>query len=130
MVFLPITSISAFLGGVIILLLTIKVIQLRRKGGVVLGDNDDRALTKAIRGHANAVEQLPVALILMGLAELQNGNTILLGLGAGALIIGRTLHGIYFAHHGTDWRLRMIGMSLTLTAQIVLLIALLFALIF
>ncbi|MEJ8561143.1 MAPEG family protein [Yoonia sp. GPGPB17] len=129
MIFAPITSISALLSGVIILLLTIKVIQLRRNGGVVLGDNDNRPLTKAIRGHANATEQVPIALILMGLAELQGGNTILLVLGAACLIVGRTLHGIYFAHDGTHWRLRMIGMALTLLAQIILLVALLLALI-
>ena len=125
MISVPITSVTALLGGIIILLLTIKVIQLRRQGGVVLGDNDDRALTKAIRGHANAVAQLPIALIIMGLAELQGGNSGLLGLGAAALIIGRLLHGIYFAHDGTHWRLRFFGMMLTLTAQILLLIALL-----
>ncbi len=130
MISLPVTSITALLGGIIILLLTIKVIQFRRKGGVVHGDNDDRILTKAIRGHANATEQLPIALILMGLAELQGGHTLLLILSAAALIIGRTLHGIYFAHDGTHWRLRLFGMMLTLIAQILLLITLLLAVIF
>jgi uncharacterized membrane protein YecN with MAPEG domain len=129
MISLPITSITAFLAGVIILLLTIKVIQLRRSGGVVLGDNDDRALTKAIRGQANAVEQIPIALIIMGLAEAQDGPVPLLILGAVALTVGRALHGIYFAHHGTPWQLRMAGMSLTLLAQIVLLVTLLIALV-
>ena len=101
-----------------------KVIQIRRRDGVVLGDNDDRTLTKAIRGHANAVEQLPIALILMGLAEAQGGSTVLLALCAVALIIGRTSHGIYFARTGTHWRLRMIGMGLTMLAQIGLISAL------
>jgi len=130
MISLPITSITAFLAGTIILLLAIKVIQFRRRDGVVLGDGDNRAMTKAIRGHANAVEQVPIALILMGLAEVQGGSPFLLTLCAVALIIGRIAHGIYFAHDGTHWRLRMVGMALTLLAQIGLLIALLFAIIF
>jgi len=129
MISLPITSITAFLAGTIILLLTIKVIQFRRRDGVVLGDGDNRAMTKAIRGHANAVEQVPIALILMGLAEVQGGSPFLLALCAVALIIGRIAHGIYFAHDGMHWRLRMVGMALTLLAQIGLLIALLFAII-
>lgn len=55
---LPVTSITAIFAGLLILLLTIKVIQLRRRDGVVLGDNGNRPLATAIRGHANAVEQL------------------------------------------------------------------------
>ncbi len=114
---LPITSVTAILAGLLILMLTIKVIQLRRRGGVVLGDNDDRILAKAIRGHANAVEQLPIALILMALAEAQGASQAPLILAAMALIVGRALHGIYFAVHGTHWRFRFIGMWLTLAAQ-------------
>ncbi|MFO8125371.1 MAPEG family protein [Yoonia sp.] len=114
---LPVTSVTAVFAGVLILLLTIKVIQLRRRGGVILGDNDDHALTKAIRGHANAAEQLPIALIIMGLAELQGGNTPLLLLSALSLMVGRVMHGVYFAVHGTHWRLPMYGMMLTLIAQ-------------
>ena len=124
MISLPITSFTAFFTGALILLLTIKVVQLRRRDGVVLGDNDDRALAKAIRGQANAAEQLPIALILMGLAELQGGGTLLLLLAAALLVIGRILHAIYFAIHGTHWRLRFYGMWMTLAAQGVLLVIL------
>ena len=124
MISLPVTSFAALLAGLLILLLTIKVIQLRRRGGVVLGDNDDRILAKAIRGHANAVEQLPIALILMGLAEAQGASQALLILAAMALIVGRALHGIYFAVHGTLWRFRFFGMWLTLAAQVGLILIL------
>ncbi len=125
MITLPITSITAVLAGVIILLLTIKVIQFRRRDGVVMGDGDSRSMAKAIRGHANAVEQLPIALILMGLAEVQDGDRFMLILCATALIVGRILHGVYFAHDGVNWRFRFFGMALTLLAQIGLLITLL-----
>jgi uncharacterized membrane protein YecN with MAPEG domain len=121
---LPITSITALFAGVLILALTIIVIRIRRRDGVVLGDNDNRVMAKAIRGQGNAVEQLPIALILMGLAELQGGNDALLWLCAGLLIIGRCLHGVYFAVHGTHWRFRMFGMLLTMIAQAGLIIAL------
>lgn len=118
--YIPITSFSAIFASVLILLLTVKVIQLRRRDGVVLGENGDRALTKAIRGQANAAEQFPIALILMGLAELQGGTPILLVLSAIALAIGRSMHAIYFAIHGTHWRFRVTGMWLTLAAQVAL----------
>ena len=127
---LPITSLAAAFAGLLILLLTIRVVQFRRRDGVVLGDNDDRIITKAIRGHANAVEQLPIALILMGLSELQGGSTALLILSAILLVIGRSMHAIYFAVHGTNWRLRMYGMLLTLIAQGTLVVTLIGALLF
>lgn len=124
MISLPVTSSTALFAGIMILLLTVKVIQLRRRGGVVLGDNDDRTLAKAIRGHANAVEQLPIALILMGLAEAQGASQALLIAAACMLVLGRAMHGIYFAIHGTHWRFRFFGMWLTLAAQIGLILIL------
>jgi len=126
---LPITSLTAIYAALLIIALTIKVVQLRRRGGVVLGDNDDRVLTKAIRGHANATEQLPISLILMGLAELQGGPIALILLGAFLLIAGRTMHAVYFAIHGTHWRLRVLGMWFTFFAQGALILALLVALV-
>lgn len=121
---LPITSVTSVCAGIILLCLTWKVITLRRKGGVVLGDNDDRVLTKAIRGQANAAEQFPMALILMGLAEAQGGHSVFLGLLALILIVGRCLHAAYFAIDGLTWRLRFYGMLMTLIAQAGLIIAL------
>ncbi|MEM9785307.1 MAG: MAPEG family protein [Pseudomonadota bacterium] len=114
---LPITSLTAMCGAIILLTLTWKVIGLRRKGGVVLGDNGDRVLTKAIRGQANAAEQFPMALIMLGLAELQSANSAVLGVLALTLIIGRSMHAAYFGIHGLTWRLRFYGMFMTLIAQ-------------
>lgn len=122
----PITSLTAIFAGLLILALTVRVVQFRRRGGVVLGDNDNRVLAKAIRGQANAVEQLPIALIMMGLAELQGASTLVLGFIALILVIGRSLHATYFAIHGTTWRLRFWGMWLTLLAQAALVLTLIF----
>lgn len=124
MISLPITSLTALFAGLLILLLTVRVVQLRRRGGVVHGDNNDRALMKAIRGHANAVEQMPIALILMGLSELQGANTAWLAAVAAVIVTGRSLHGAYFAFHGLHWRLRTTGMWMTLAAQLGLLVSL------
>jgi len=121
---LPITSLTALCAGVLILLLTIRVVQFRRQNGVVLGDGGHPVLAKAIRGHANATEQVPVALILMGLAELQGASATVLGVIAVVLIGGRVLHALYFGRHGTHWRFRFFGMVMTLLAQIGLLLTL------
>ncbi|MDP5361212.1 MAG: MAPEG family protein [Paracoccaceae bacterium] len=125
MIDLPVTSLAAIANGLLLLLLTYRVILFRRRGGVVMGDNDDRALAKAIRGQANAAEQIPIALILMGLAEMQGGNALALTVLALLLTLGRLMHGVYFAIHGTPWRLRFYGMLATLAAQAGLLLVLL-----
>lgn len=121
---LPITSIAALLNGAILLALTINVIVLRRRDGVVLGDNDDRVLTKAIRGQANAAEQIPLALLIFALAELQGANPVILVALTWVFTLGRAMHALYFARHGLNWRLRFYGMLLTLVAQTCLLLVL------
>lgn len=126
---LPITSLTAIFAGLLILSLTFQVIRLRRKDGVVIGDNNDRVLAKAIRGHANAAEQVPIALILMGLSELQGSPSSLIFAAALTLITGRVMHAIYFARHGTHWKMRFYGMWLTVIAQGLLILGLLITLI-
>ncbi|MCP5089167.1 MAG: hypothetical protein GY952_20490 [Rhodobacteraceae bacterium] len=119
---LTITAWSAVILGALMLALTLRVVLARRADGIVLGDNDDRVVAKKIRGHANAAEQIPIALILLGLAELLQPVWVVLPIAA-ILIAGRILHGIYFAIHGTTWRLRFYGMWLTVIAQGLLLTA-------
>jgi len=122
---LLITSLTAVANGLILLILTFRVIQLRRRHGIVLGDNGDRVMAKAIRGQANAAEQIPIAIIMVALIELQGGPFGLLAAMALTLTIGRLLHAIYFAVHGTTWHLRFYGMLMTIAAQVGLLLALL-----
>ena len=126
---LPVTAVAALLNGAIFLLLTLRVIRIRLRDHVVLGDGENRELMKAIRGQANAAEQMPIALIVMGLAEL--GGAPLWGLIPVALLFtaGRAAHGLYFARHGTHWRFRTRGMWATIYAQGALLLLLLLSLV-
>lgn len=117
MIDLPITSVAALLNGALLLALTARVIFYRRRAKVVLGDNGDKVLAKAIRGQANAAEQIPIALILCALAELQGAPSGALGATVALFTLGRYMHGAYFAVHGLHWRLRFWGMLATLVAQ-------------
>ncbi len=119
---LTITAWTAVILGAFMLWLTWRVISVRRADGIVLGDNNDRAVAKKIRGHANAAEQIPIGLILLGFTEWLQPAFLALTI-ATILIAGRVLHGIYFAVHGTHWRLRVYGMWLTLVAQAVAILA-------
>lgn len=87
-----ITSIYAALAALLVILLALLVVAQRRRSAVALGDGGDRLLQQRMRVHANAVENLPLALLLLLLLELGGADPRLLhGLG-GALIVARVLH--------------------------------------
>lgn len=119
---LPITGWTAVILGALMLWLTFLVIFERRTKHIILGEGEDRITQKRIRGQANAAEQIPIALILLGLAEWQLPGMVPLSI-AVILIVGRVLHGLYFAYHGLNFRLRVYGMGLTLVAQTLAILA-------
>lgn len=111
---LPVTAGTAAILGLFFLWQTWQVINYRRVHRVLLGETDDRAFRKMIRGHGNAAEQVPIALILLGLNEMMYRGGWLVCCVAILLVAGRIAHGLYFGIHGLTWRLRMFGMLLTL----------------
>lgn len=115
---LTVTAWSAVILGALYILLTFRVVAGRRRGRIVHGDGDDPVFAKKVRGHANAAEQIPLGLILMGLNEALGPGWVV-GVMAGLLIVGRYVHGAYFAFHGLPWQMRMTGMVMTLSAQII-----------
>lgn len=87
-----ITSIYAAFLALLILLLSYRVVMLRRKFQVGIGTNGEKVLARAIRVHANAIEYIPICLLLMAFAEMQQASSWLMH-GAGiALLLGRVLH--------------------------------------
>jgi uncharacterized membrane protein YecN with MAPEG domain len=83
---LPITSLTAAVLAVVFLILTYQVIKVRSAAGISIlhGDNMDLALK--MRVHANFAEFVPLALIVMALAEIAGGNATAL-LVAGVLLV-------------------------------------------
>lgn len=92
-----VTSIYAALGALLVIVLALRVVMQRRKGAIGLGDGGNRDLQQCIRVHANAVENLPLALLMLLLLELRGIPVPWLhGLGA-TLILARVLHAWGFA---------------------------------
>ncbi|MEM7269138.1 MAG: MAPEG family protein [Pseudomonadota bacterium] len=111
-------SITALYGGLLALVylwLTAMVVRHRRSKRISLGDGGDHAVEKSIRGQGNAAEQIPIAVIVMGLAEVMGTSPIALHIAGLMLLIGRIAHGAHFnGLIGFQWRPR--GMVLTLAA--------------
>jgi uncharacterized protein len=86
------TTLYAALLALFYLALAINVIRTRGSAGVSLGDGGDLLLQRRIRAHGNFAEYVPIALILMVLAEIAGTATVLIhGLGL-ALVVGRAMH--------------------------------------
>ncbi len=89
-----ITSIYASLAVLLIVRLSISVIKLRRKYRISLGDGGNEELQVAIRAHANALEYIPITLLLLLMLELNGAPKILIHLLGLVLITGRIIHAI------------------------------------
>ncbi|WP_146908879.1 MAPEG family protein [Arenimonas daejeonensis] len=87
-----ITLLYAGLCTLLVLFLAGRVIARRFSHKIGLGDGGDHEMAKRVRTHANAVEYLPLALLLLGGMEL-NGypNSVIHGFGI-TLFISRLLH--------------------------------------
>ena len=89
---LPITSTTAALAAVALVVLSITVSLHRKKVGVRIGSSEDIALMRRIRAQGNFIEYVPLALILLALAEYRQASAAMLWTIAGLLIVGRSLH--------------------------------------
>jgi uncharacterized membrane protein YecN with MAPEG domain len=83
------TAIYAALLGLLGAALTINVILNRVRSGINAGDGGVPALAQAIRAHANFVEQAPIALIVLGLAEVSGARVLVVNILGVALIAAR-----------------------------------------
>ncbi len=126
---LQITAWSSLILGALLLVMAFRVSSDRRNKSILLGDDGDKVIRKKIRGHCNATEQIPMALILLGFVEYLQGSTYALIIAA-ILIAGRLLHATYFSFDGTNWRFRFYGMLFTYIANFLALLAMLRALAF
>lgn len=90
----------------------------RGKAGISAGDGGDAELAMRMRRHANFVENVPLALILIALLEMQAVSGIAVHGLCAALVVGRFLHAWAFSQ-GVMSPVRGIGAGLTLLTIVV-----------
>ena len=117
---LPITAVIAGLCALWLVFLQAKVILFRRGKGVSLGHAGDEMGERLIRAHGNAVENIPIFLILLGLSESLGTPGWVLWLVALAFLAGRVMHGVHFFKIRKPGSLRIYGMLATFIPLIVL----------
>jgi uncharacterized protein len=115
-----ITALYAALCALIIVVLAVRVILLRWSTRAGIGDGGDRRLARAIRIHGNAIEYVPIALILMLVAEVSGAGATLLHACGIALVAGRVSHALGFARTAGVSIGRSLGIAATFAAILVL----------
>lgn len=110
---LPITSLYAALATLLLIGLAARVPGLRRRHQVGIGDGDRPDLALAVRVHANAVENIPIALLLLALLEVQGGAAAGLHAAGATLLLGRILHARGLGRSRGATHERVWGMALT-----------------
>lgn len=91
---MQITALYASLLAPLLILLSLRVIRRRRSVQAAIGDAGDPLLRRRMRVQANFVEYVPMALILLGLAESLHTAPWLLHLFGACLLAGRLAHAI------------------------------------
>ena len=89
-----ITAMYAGLVGVLLIVLGARISGFRWRTKIGIGDGGDRALQRAIRAHANAVEWALPAVLLLLVADLNRAPLPMLHACGLAIVIGRILHAI------------------------------------
>jgi uncharacterized membrane protein YecN with MAPEG domain len=107
-----ITSLYASLSALLIVRLSISVIKLRRINRIRVGDGGNEQLQLAIRTHANALEYIPITLLLLLMLELNGAPKILIHIFGATLIIGRIIHAIGVP--AKNLQKRILGMQITI----------------
>jgi uncharacterized membrane protein YecN with MAPEG domain len=114
-----VTPLYAGLLALWFIVLSLRVSNLRRSARVSLGDGGNPSLARAIRGHANFAEYVPLALLLLAILELSRFSIYLIHVLGAILLIARLMHG-YALTFTADWRLgRTAGATLTFIVIIV-----------
>ena len=107
------------------LVLWIRVTMIRSAMGCSIGDAGDPRLLLKIRQHGNFIEWVPLALLLMILAEAQGTDALWLNLAGALLLIGRVAHPFGLRVDNAGHPLRYVGNGTNILATLILAVALL-----
>jgi len=108
-----VTPLYAGLLGLLLIVLAVNVSRYRIGLKISFGDGDHPGLKRAIRAHANLIENAPLALILLLSVEVQGFSASVVHALGGTLVIGRILHAFGLSRYEGTSVGRAVGILLT-----------------
>lgn len=115
-----IVGIYAALNTFILLWISIATGRLRARHKVSIGDGGVPHLVRILRGHANAIENMPMFFLLLAVAAVMAAPAWLLHLLGLVFTIGRVIHAWHFIQEDAPGWQRGAGYGLTFLALVVL----------
>jgi uncharacterized protein len=98
------------------IVLSIRIMLVRRQEKVSLGDGDNPRLRRAICAHSNFAHYVPLTLLLLAFVEMAEASNLLVHILCLLLLVGRCLHA--YGISSTEGRsgFRTLGMVMTLAS--------------
>ena len=91
------TLLTAGVLALLFFVLSLRVVQVRQREGILFGDAGHQPLLSRMRTHANFAEYVPILLILLGLVEYVTGPSPALAGLAVLVVAARILHAVGMA---------------------------------
>lgn len=120
---LPVTSLLALPLTFLLIGLAYRVAALRIRNRIGLGVGSNKTLARAMAAHGNAMENIPVALILMALAEIQSANPIFLSVLGVVFVMARVMNALGVSQHSGRSFGRFYGILLSWLVIIILVVS-------
>ena len=118
------TALYAALNALILLALTGATGRHRVRMRIMMGDGGDAHLVRLLRGHANAIEAMPMFFVMLGAGVALGAPALAVHALGLPFTIGRALHAWHFIQEDAPGWQRSGGFGLSFLAQILLLIGL------
>ncbi len=119
-----ITAPYAAILTVLYVVLSLLVIRARTKTTIALGDKGDDRLLEASRRQMNFVENVPLTLTLMMLAEAGGASAMVLNIAGIVLVVARLVHPFGITVTKTFHPLRFAGAVATQVVQLAMVVVL------
>jgi uncharacterized protein len=97
--------------------LAIRIVQIRGREKIIHGDGGNEALMRRMRAQSNFIENIPLALILIGLIEITGKGGQWLAIAGAVLMLSRISHAIGMDNPGGS-PFRAIGVLVTTLTMI------------
>lgn len=111
----PVIALYGPLNAILNIYLANRVSDQRGAEKVSVGHGESEELLRRVRAHGNNAEFVPLALLMLLIAELMGGRSIALHVMGGSLLIARVLHAIGIHQRKTPNAARWIGTAATWT---------------